>query len=108
MPTGCRAHFVLTDVILAGYNLGLTTHLQSIDNKNIDLMQLIGIEAECVSALTLTTSHFEVTGSKSPIFCSNVRGNCQIPFNLAMSVVYYLGIADSDGNLDKTLGYLQS
>jgi hypothetical protein len=75
----------------------------------IDLLELIGVEAECVSAITLTTSDSSyVSASRSPVYCSNVGGTCQLPFGTAIDVIYYMGIADTNGFLDKTEGFMYS
>ena len=70
MPTGCR------DINLQKYMDGASINL-SYKPQNVNLLNLIGIEAECVSGMNVKTNFTEnVTLAPSAIYCSNVRGKC--------------------------------
>ena len=76
----------------------------------IDLLTLLGIEAECISSLTFTSTETKLSSSRSEIYCSDIRGTCTLPLTLSATstVIYYMGITDSNGYLDKTEGYMYS
>ena len=74
MPTGCK------EFNLKNYLKGAKINLSYLP-QNIDLLNLIGVEAECVKDLSIRTNFADkVTKAQSPVYCSNIRGTCQLPF----------------------------
>ena len=66
--------------------------------QNIDLLNLIGIEAECLNKMNVTTNFTEkIKLAPSPVYCSNIRGRCKIPFEQTLphfKVQFWVGVTD--------------
>lgn len=87
MPKGC------SDINYANFAQGRFVHL-SYFRQNVNVLHIIGIEAECVKSMTISTHQPEMVQPTHAItYCANIQGICQVPLSLTSSdVIFYMGL----------------